>query len=405
MKESDKVKSKSMCDIWKAARCAPLALLALSLAALQMVAVFAQESSYKSKFKSDDWSDAEIIKPQQTQANSIKAAPVVPLNNLLDNRASSPSSANFASPSNLNSDSNNDNWPTELPRLSGGGQTKSTKVKAPLKVEVSESVSVIAEKVAALKKAPEAKAYDIAKEALADSNYQLAIPLFQMLCARSPRDPRYFYGAGLAQKAYGSPDDAFPNLLMAWHLGDNQAYADAATEVTQDLRKRMDGTFKLAFQWQRDDPQVVLNGGTRLWKLGLTEQAIQLFEYTLKNDPVYRGIAAYDLGAVAEHNGDLKLAAQYYKWALKQRTAIQAAAVAHPEMAAEVVKMEQLCPTTYMETALADVQSELHQGGISSWNGWPQASSYPQYWASEVCPLCAISRTSLKYQAGQSQLR
>jgi hypothetical protein len=108
---------------------------------------------------------------------------------------------------------------------------------------------------------------------------------------------------------------------------------------------------------------------------------------------------------VAEHNGDLKLAAQYYKWALKQRTAIQAAGIAHPAMADEVVKMEQLCPTPYMETALLDVQNELHEGSIASWNGWPQASSYPQYWSSEVCPLCAISRTSLKYEAGQSALR
>jgi tetratricopeptide (TPR) repeat protein len=399
------MKSKSMFDMRKMTRSGSLALLALSLAALPMVASFAQEGPYQSKFKSDDWSDAEIIKPERGQSKAVKAAPAEPLKDPLDSRASSPSSANVATSSNGNPATDNDNWPTELPRLSDGGSSKLSRVKAPLKVEVSETVTVIAEKVAALKKAPEAQVYDIAKQALAQSNFQLAIPLFQMLSARSPRDARYFYGAGIAQKAFGSPDDAFANLLMAWHLGDNQAYADAATEITNDLRKRMDGTFKLAFQWQKDDPQVVLNGGTRLWKLGLTEQAIQLFEYTLKNDPVYRDIAAYDLGAVAEHNGDLKRAEQYYQWALKQRSAIQAAAIAHPEMAAEVVSMEQLCPTIYMETALADVQSELHHGGMASWNGWPQASSYPQYWASEVCPLCAISRTSLKYEAGQSQLR
>jgi len=402
------MKLKSIFRPGKASRCQSLALLALSLAALPMVASFAQDVPYQSKFKSDDWSDAEIIKPERGQSKAVeavKAAPADLLKNLLDNRASFPSPVNLATPSHLNSDSNIDVWPTELPRLSGLTKAKPKAVKAPFKVEVSESVSVVAEKVAALKKAPEAKVYDIAKQALANSKYELAIPLFQMLSARSPRDPRYFYGAALAQKANGSPDDAFPNFLMAWHLGDNQAYADAATESTENLKKRMDGTFKLAFQWQREDPQVVLNGGTRLWKLGLTEQAVQLFEYTLKNDAVYRGIAAYNLGAVAEHNGDLKLAAQYYQWALKQRTAIQAAANAHPEMAAEVVKMEQLCPTTYIETALSDVQNELHQGGITSWNGWPQASSYPQFWASEVCPLCAISRTSVKYEAGEMQLR
>ncbi|MDR3616595.1 MAG: tetratricopeptide repeat protein [Candidatus Obscuribacterales bacterium] len=392
-----------MFDQGKSVRRTSLAWLALGLATLSTPVSFAQDNSYQSKFKSDDWSDSEIVKPQPTQPKSSKTPSVVRSSDPLDSRASSPNSANFAMSSIGTIGADKDDWPTELPRLSVRVKAKST-AKGPLKVEVSESVSIVAAKVAALKRAPEAKVYEIAKQALADSNYQLAIPLFQMLSARAPRDPRYFYGAGLAQTAYGAPDDAFPNLLMAWHLGDNQVYADAANEITEELRKRMDGTFKLTFQWQRDDPQVVLNAGARLWKLGLTAQAIQLFEYSLQNDPIYRGIAAYNLGAVAEHNGDLKRAVQYYQWALKQRAAIQAAASAHPEMAAEVVSMEKLCPTIYMETALADVQNELHQGE-ASWNGWPQATSYPQYWASEVCPLCAISRTSIKYEAGQSQLR
>jgi hypothetical protein len=398
------VKLKTKFDDGKFVQCPSLASVALTLVALSTPGAFAQENGYQSKFKSDDWSDSEIIKSQPTSAKSSKAAVVAPSIKPLDSGANSPSSANFATSLSPGADDAKDDWPGELPRISGVGNAKSTG-KAPLKVEVSESVSVVVEKVAAVKKAPEAKVYEIAKQALADSNYQLAIPLFQMLSARAPRDPRYFYGAALAQKASGSPDESFPNFFMAWHLGEDQVYADAANEITDDLKKRMDSTFKLTYQWQRDDPQVVLNAGTRLWKLGLTKQAIQLFEYTLKNDPVYRDIAAYNLGAIAEHNGDLKLAAQYYQWALKQRTAIQAAANAHLEMAAEVLKMEQLCPATYMETALADVQNELHQGRITSWNGWPQASSYPQFWASEVCPLCAISRTSLKYEGGQSQLR
>lgn len=79
-----------------------LAMLALSLSALLVVAARTQETTYQGKFKSDDWSDAEILKPGQSQTKSAKSVPVNGFGNPLDSRASYTSSANSANSSNLN---------------------------------------------------------------------------------------------------------------------------------------------------------------------------------------------------------------------------------------------------------------------------------------------------------------
>ena len=339
-------------------------------------------------FKVDDWTDADTF---NNSAKSAKSSPVV----------SPPASDNKVSGDGLNAD----DWPMPFPiSFLKPSSTSALEKHAPLKVEVSESVSNLQRQIQALTHAPSEKVYETANQALADGNYELATPLYQMLTVRSPKESRYFYGAGLSLKESGNEEQAFPNLLMAWHLGDSPVYEEVANQVVSDMKKRYDGTFKLSFQWNRTDPETPLNAGTRLWKLGMTAQAVQLFEYVLKNEPLYRGIAAYDLGAIAEHNGDFKVAAHYYQWALKQQSALDAYALKNPDLSAQISKMQDLCPKAYMAQALSDVQNEL-KAGTSRWNGWTQGTNYPTYWASEVCPLCAISRTTLEYKAGQVDLR
>jgi tetratricopeptide (TPR) repeat protein len=141
-----------------------------------------------------------------------------------------------------------------------------------------------------------------------------------------------------------------------------------------------------------------------MWKAGMTAQSIKLFEYVLKNDPLYRGAAAYDLGAVAEHDNNPKLAIEYYKWALKENNHLTAAAEKSPELSGAINKSLSLIPPGYIESATADLQQRVLRGDVS-WNGWTQGVIHPEHWCSEVCPLCAISRTSLKYLGGQMTLK
>ena len=290
-----------------------------------------------------------------------------------------------------------DGWPTALPTFDS--PNIDSKI---IKVEVSENAENIEVNLA--KKQPEQEVYKKATDALENDHWPLAEKLFAVLCERKPKDPRYFYGQGLAYQNQGDLENAFSNLVIAWHLGNAPVYTQAASALIPALQKALDGTFKLTYQWSPEDPEAVLNAGTRLWKAGVTGQAVKLFEYALKNEPVCRGVAAYDLGAVAEHNGNLKLARQYYAWAANENARLQALADRSPALSASINKSLNTLPKGYVEQALAQVEQKLLRGD-AAWNGWPQAVSYPTWWASEVCPLCGISRTSATYSPGQEQLK
>ena len=161
----------------------------------------------------------------------------------------------------------------------------------------------------------------IQKEALksfANGNYKLAQELYEVLCQRDPKNPAYFYGAGDAYAYDGDNPSAFADFVTAWHLADNSAtsqYTEAANAIVEKLKAQVDDCFRLTFNWGSQDQETILNAATRLWKAGFTKQSVQLNEYALKNEPLYAQIAAYNLGAIAEHDGDFKQALAYYQWA------------------------------------------------------------------------------------------
>lgn len=244
--------------------------------------------------------------------------------------------------------------------------------------------------------------YGEANRALKTGDYSLAAKLYEMLSERTPNDPRYFYGAGIADHMLGNDDDAFANLEIAWHLGDLPIYGQTAESIVQFLKAEVDDQFKLTFQYGAHDPAVIVNAGARCWKAGLTKQSIQLFGYALKNEPLYAQIAAYNLGVNAEYRGDYKLALKYYEWSAAQSHRLEVTEKQFPLYASKIRESLKQLPTLYIEQARADVERKL-KGGVKTfvWNGWTQATAIPKHYSSEVCPLCAISRTRKEYEPGQ----
>ncbi len=176
-------------------------------------------------------------------------------------------------------------------------------------------------------------------------------------------------------------------------------YEKAADLTVDRLKAEVDPQFRLTYNYSSQDQETILNAATRLWKSGFTKQSIQLNEYALKNEPLYAHIAAYNLGAIAEHNGDYAQASAYYQWADKRSRALQAEASSD----FRIPKILSQLPPAYIEQAVSDTKYAL-KGNAIAWRGWAQASAYPKYWNSEVCPLCAISRTDAEYRAGQNSV-
>jgi hypothetical protein len=287
-------------------------------------------------------------------------------------------------------------WPTALPHLQEITEPK----RGPLKVEISQTAAADQAIVNSLKKAPEDEVDQRATKAFSEGKYALSAKLFDMLADRKPKDPRYVYGAGESYKMLGNYPSAFACLTMSWHLGNSDFYTNAIESLLPTMQKDYDDTFKIQFGHNADEPEAVLNAGVRMWKAGMSAQAVALFEYVMKNEPAYRGVAAYNLGAVAEHNNDPKLALEYYKWAVQENARLAATAEKKPQLAGAINKSSSLMPAGYIQHAVADLQQEMLRGHLP-WNGWKQGTVHPEHWSSEVCPLCAISRTSLKYNPGQ----
>lgn len=290
-----------------------------------------------------------------------------------------------------------DGWPTSLPRLDTSTN------HGPFKIEVSESASV-QKIVDEYKKRSDADVFSAAQNYFQNNNYAVAEKLDLLLTERHPKFARYFYEAGEAEAAQDRVDDAFANYALAWHLGHADAYTRVAEKLVPILQRQIDPDFKLTYQWQAGDPESVLNAGTRLWKGGCTTQAIRVFEWALKNEAICRGAAAYNLGAIAESQGNLKTALRYYQWAAAENARLQAESDSHPALSAAIGKSLGIFPNGYIEKAITDVQHKLLRGDVG-WHGWTQPRSYPEKWGSEVCPLCAISRTSATYEWGQNELR
>jgi hypothetical protein len=292
-----------------------------------------------------------------------------------------------------------DGWPTALPRLDAGTPAN----RGPFKVEVSETATV--EKIVdEYKKRADAEVFSAAQSYFQNHNYAVAERLNLLLADRHPKFARYFYEAGQAEVAQDHVDDAFANYALAWHLGHADAYTKTAEQIVPVLQRQIDPDFKLTYEWKAEDPESVLNAGTRLWKGGCTQPAIRMFEWALKNEPVCRGAAAYNLGAIAESQGNLKMAFRYYQWAVGENAKLQAEAQSNPSLSAAISKSLGIFPSGYIENAIADVKQKLLRGDVG-WHGWTQPKSYPQSWGSEICPLCAISRTTAEYKWGESELR
>ncbi|MBX9696292.1 MAG: hypothetical protein K2Z81_28145 [Cyanobacteria bacterium] len=99
----------------------------------------------------------------------------------------------------------------------------------------------------------------------------------------------------------------------------------------------------------------------------------------------------------------MKEAHVYYQWALKDSQRLEALAQTTPTFRAAIEKSFQLLPTLYLERACRDVESRLLRGNVSEWHGWIQATVHPKHWSSEVCPVCAISRTESDYHPGHDR--
>lgn len=283
--------------------------------------------------------------------------------------------------------------------LSAGGMDTLPGVKKPDPKVLKSSVTANVEF-----KKPEVEVYKEATKLLADHKYDASLKMFEQLCQRNPRAATYFYGAGACYRQLGKPYDAFTDFVIAWHLGgtDNSMYHDVAEGMIPELKQRIDDSFKLTYGFHAGEPESVLNAGTRLWKAGFTKQAIKLYTWAIKNEPLYSQVAAYNLGVVAEYGGDYKTAKAYYDWAATQSHRLEGM-VQNSKDKNIIKKSLDRVSTYYIEQARADVQQKMLKGSVRSpWFGWSQAVSLPKSWASEVCPFCAISRTSKEYEIGRS---
>ncbi len=255
-----------------------------------------------------------------------------------------------------------------------------------------------------LKKASNEVIQKEANKFFANGNYKLAQELYETLCQRDPKNPEYFYGAGDAYAYQGDNPSAFADFLTAWHLAGNPGpaqYSDAANAIVEKLKTQVDDCFKLTYNWSAQDQESILNGATRMWKAGFTKQSVQLNEYVLKNEPLFGQIAAYNLGAIAEHDGDYKQALAYYEWAGKRSRLLEQNATSDFRIQKSLSEL----PPAYVEQAISDVREALTlKGSAIAWRGWAQADTYPKHWSSEVCPLCAISRTQTDYLPGQMNI-
>jgi hypothetical protein len=283
---------------------------------------------------------------------------------------------------------NMEEFPTTLPEVISTGPLKLSAIKN-IKLEEKQEQTKVDE---VTKNMPESAAFQSAQAAMKKGDYRSAARLYESLAAKHPREPRYFYGAGAAYRMMGDNRDAFSNFVIAWHLGGMQPeYEQAAQDTVRALQVEIDDTFKLTFGFQYNDPETLLNAGVRCWKAGLTQQSTQLFAYAMKNEPLYAGVAAFDLGATAERNGQYKLALQYYDWAERVTLRMQTAQAQSPMYSGQIQKALNLLPLQSIEQARSDVTYKL-KASDTRWAGWEQATSYPSHWTSEVCPLCTINR-------------
>ncbi|MBX9696293.1 MAG: hypothetical protein K2Z81_28150 [Cyanobacteria bacterium] len=156
--------------------------------------------------------------------------------------------------------------------------------KEVLKVRVTESVDISAEVAKKYKKSKTSVIYEAANNAMKKGDYEVASKLYELLCARSPKEAKYFYGAGMAYRGQGDQYSAFSNFVIAWHLGQGPVFEKMAESMVKDLQVRLDDTFKLTYGFQASDPEAVLNAGARCWKAGLEKQSWQLFVYALKTN-------------------------------------------------------------------------------------------------------------------------
>jgi hypothetical protein len=261
-----------------------------------------------------------------------------------------------------------------------------------------------------LKKSSKETMQQEANSAFAKHNFKLAQELSDTLCQRYPTNAEYFSAAGDACYYEGDYGGAFADFVTAWHLaGDNNPnskYADAANSTLAKLRAQVDDTFRLTWGYDAQDQRTILNAATRLYKAGFTQDSVKMNLYALKNQPLYAQIAAYNIGAIAEEQGQYKEALTYYKWAGQKSRQLEQEAKSDPKLAAEISKSVAQLPDFYIEQAVSDTQKAL-TGHANRWQGWMQPSAYtslPGHLCSDICPLCAISRTS-QYYNGQSEFQ
>jgi len=240
-----------------------------------------------------------------------------------------------------------------------------------------------------------------ANDAYNKHDLALARQLYDTLCQRDPKNSAYFAGAGSTSYDLGDFPSAYADLITAWHLAGSQnspnttAYANTAQLAVDKLQQG----FKLSWGYEAGDPALIVNAATRLWKAGYTKESIQMNEYALKNEPLCAQIAAYNLGAMAESAGEYKKALPFYLWAGQKSHQLESEVgqYADPKLSAQITKGLTQLPTWYIDQAVRDTQRAL-KAKVNGWHGWDQGTT------SDICPLCAISRTQPDYRGMQDTL-
>jgi tetratricopeptide (TPR) repeat protein len=296
--------------------------------------------------------------------------------------------------------------PPLVPLIDSHSLTTNTRsVSLIIKGSVSASVQKRAAQLKALKHVSDHELYDEANEALQGGDFDLALKDYQKLTTLRPKEPLYFYGAGLACRAKGDNPNAFSNFMIAKHLGYASLYDGLIDKdlnsIIPDMQKQIDSKWKITYGFKPQDSEYLLNAGARCFKVGFWQASTQLFEYVLNHDSLYRHVAAYNLGAMCEYAGALKEARTFYVYA--QKAAIEVEGLSNSLRASRDFRQEM-----QVRRSLEIVSPALAGGAVNSinqkllahdraWRGWEVASRLPKFWVSEICPNCAINRFKKTY--------
>ncbi len=154
-----------------------------------------------------------------------------------------------------------------------------------------------------------------AQEFIAKNQLEPAKQILSDIAERNVDNEKAFAKLGEISLKSAKPEDALPYLWIARDLEPNDEKSKSELAMAENLlRSRVRHYHIYNCFPAKGDVRALLNEGVRLWAIGCPDQAAYLFKYVTKKDPANIS-AFFDLGAVAEWNGNLPQALDYYKQA------------------------------------------------------------------------------------------